>query len=169
MKIDIFEIWWVSKKCKKKTDRKFFITRKNIFRKTFSKLFCFRKLHAHSYPISYRTLQLVYNGGIGRYKRLKIHQICQTFQVLQATTHIGITYLTNIRFFWFTPDFGELVLHDHSTVFKKFGIVFEALAEICRFRGVSGPKTKCKVFEHPDEYPDFSDFDIIHPITLGTQ
>ena len=38
-------------------DRNFFITRKNIFRETFfQKLFYFRKLHIHSYSISYRTL-----------------------------------------------------------------------------------------------------------------
>ena len=61
----------------------------------------------------------------------------------------------NIRNFWFSPDFDQLVLHDYATDFKKFGIVFQALDEICRFRGVLGPKTKCKVSNWAAEYPNF--------------
>ena len=41
----------------------------------------------------------------------------------------------NIRILRFSPDFDQLVLHDYATDFKKIGIVFQALDEICRFRG----------------------------------
>ena len=52
-----FENSLLNWECQKISTNFFFITRKNIFRVTFfSKLFYFRKLHIHSYSISYRTL-----------------------------------------------------------------------------------------------------------------
>ena len=63
--------------------------------------------------------------------------------------------LGKYQIFWFSPDFDQLVLHDYATDFKKIGIVFQALDEICRFRGVLGSKTKCKVSNWAAEYPNF--------------